>query len=176
MCVHVCNFTSGGIKTCLCLETCPGSGTQFSILSNCYHSPGTFLAPWPASTIPDKPQAWLRVCMEQTPLPMGSLDVATLCDLKICLDHPKPAGLGGGERVQTCAFSLIQTQSLSKLARVTAKICGKRVNGGVHDPCYRLSVPSVGWPSISSPQFTWSFGERLGLFHFQGQTSFFILS
>lgn len=93
--------------------------------------------------------------MEQTPLPMGSLDVATLCDLKICLDHPKPAGLGGRERVQTRAFSLIQTQSLSKLARVTAKICGRRVSGGVQDPCYGPSVPSGSqsdlWAGPASP-------------------------
>ena len=77
-------------------------------------------------------------------MPAGSLDVATLHDLKICPEdtgHPTPAGLSSREGLQTRAFSLIQTQSLSKLARVAAKICSRRGNGGVPGPCLRALLP-----------------------------------
>lgn len=139
MWVPICHFTSGGVKTCLCLETSPVMGTQFSIQLN---SHTIVLAQfWPlGQQVPSQinPGHGSRVCMEQTPLPTGALDGATLHDLKVSLEtgHPMPAGLSSRERVQARAFSLIWIQSSRKLPRVPAKVCGRRGNSSAQGPCY----------------------------------------
>jgi len=162
MCVYVCSCTSGDVKTCLCLEipkeTFPGRGTQFSMLLSCYHSPGTFLFSRPVRAVPDKPQAQLRGAHGADTIANRQSGCGHATHLKVYLedtDHRMPAGLSSRARVQACAFSVIQPQSLSTLVRVTAKICDRRGNGYVQCPCcgssFALQSQSNLWGGPASP-------------------------
>lgn len=159
MCVHVCSFSSGEVKTWLCLEIpkeiFPGRWTQFSILLSCYHSPGTFLASRPATAVSDKPQVRLRSAHGADTIANRQSGCGHVTQSESLPGRHGPPHARWGVRVQARAFSLTQPQSWSKLARITAKICGGRGNSDVQGPYCRWSFQSQSqsnpWGGPASP-------------------------